>query len=135
MATTVDELAADHDDRDDDIADDVDDVDARGALVVVDHDVDDVQMHDLGRYGVSGFTGLGLAWGALAVIVAVFGAPVTAGPSLLLLVVWLATWVGSATLINVALSRWQSRALRHRLTSSSSAGGEGTPTAIPGMRP
>lgn len=97
----------------------------------------DLHMHDVARYGISGFTGLGLAWGTLAVVVATIGAPVGAAPSLMLLVVWLTVWIGSAALVNAALGRVQRRSLgapQKQLSSSSSSTG-GTSIAVPGMRP
>ncbi len=96
----------------------------------------DLHMHDVARYGISGFTGLGLAWGTLAVVVATIGAPVGAAPSLVLLAVWLTVWMGSAALVNAALGRVQQRSLggaQKQLSSSSNSGG--TSIAVPGMRP
>jgi len=94
----------------------------------------DLHLHDVARYGISGFTGLGLAWGALAVVVSVFGAPVTAVPSLLLLVLWLVVWIGGAAAVNAGMGHWQRRAGR-LLSSSSSTSGDATSVAVPGMRP
>lgn len=96
----------------------------------------DLHMHDVARYGISGFTGLGLAWGTLAVVVATIGAPVGAAPSLLLLAVWLTVWIGSAAVVNTVLGRVQRRSLgaAHKQLSSSSSTG-GTSIAVPGMRP
>ncbi len=141
----ADSRVANDGDDDSDEFDDVSSDDASLALLdgeqqlqadAHDH-ADDLQMHDLGRYGISGFSGLGLAWGTLAVVVAVFGAPVTAGPSLLLLVLWLVVWIGTAVVVNAGMGAWQRRSLSGRVTLSlpESAGGAGTPTAIPGMRP
>lgn len=95
----------------------------------------DLHMHDVARYGISGFTGLGLAWGTLAVVVAVVGAPVTAAPSLMLLVVWLAVWVGGAAVVNAGMGRLQRKSLAGRLLSSSSTSGDATSVGVPGMRP
>lgn len=99
-------------------------------------DVDvDLHMHDVARYGISGFTGLGLAWGTLAVVVATIGAPVGAAPSLLLLAVWLTVWIGSAATVNAVLGRVQRRGLGagQKQLSSSSTGSSSV--AVPGMRP
>jgi hypothetical protein len=100
----------------------------------------DLHMHDVARYGISGFTGLGLAWGTLAVVVATIGAPVGAAPSLVLLAVWLTVWIGSAALVNAVLGRVQQRSLgavQKQLSSSSSSSSNtgGTSIAVPGMRP
>ena len=96
----------------------------------------DIHMHNVARYGISGFTGLGLAWGALAVVVATIGAPVGAAPSLVLLAVWVTVWVGSAAVVNAVLGHVQRRSLpgmQKQLSSSSNTGG--TSIAVPGMRP
>ena len=141
--TDVDDLDMRRDDDVDDLddLDTIDDVDTRldGERSLQTSDeafgVDaDVHLHDVARYGISGFSGLGLAWGTLAVVVSVFGAPVTAAPSLLLLVVWLAAWIGGAAAVNAGMGHWQRRAGR-LLTSSTSTSGDATSVGVPGMRP
>ncbi len=123
----------------DDLDDDVDDrLDGERSLQTSDAAFGsdpDLHLHDVARYGISGFTGLGLAWAALAAAVAVFGAPVTALPSLLLLLVWLATWVGGAAATNAGLGLWQRRTLSARQLTASSSGGDTSSVAVPGMRP